>query len=78
MQPIKRAGPPRLSEVRGHTFVWTVRLSGEPSGKWLEAFKNSSEHTILRSRGKGPGSAGMAKALLPSGSIDERRTGWGA
>jgi hypothetical protein len=23
-----------------------VRLSGEPSGKWVEAFRNSSEHTI--------------------------------
>jgi len=46
MQPIKRSGPPRLSEVRGHTFVWTLRLSGGPSGKWVEAFKNSPEHTI--------------------------------
>lgn len=47
MQLIKRAGPPHLSEARGHTFVWIVPLSAEPSRAWIEAFRNPRESTSV-------------------------------
>jgi hypothetical protein len=46
-EPIKRAGPPKATDLKGEEFTWTVPLSEAPSREWSRLFSEPAETTVL-------------------------------
>ena len=44
---IKRAGPPKATDLKGEEFTWTVPLSLPPSREWSKLFSEPAETTVL-------------------------------
>ena len=44
---IKRAGPPKATDLKGEEFTWTVPLSLAPTREWSKLFSEPAETTVL-------------------------------
>jgi hypothetical protein len=44
-EEIKRAGPPKATDLKGEEFTWTVQLSQAPSREWSKLFTEPAETT---------------------------------
>lgn len=46
-EEIKRAGPPKATDMKGEEFTWTVPLSLAPTREWSKLFSEPAETTVL-------------------------------
>ena len=46
-EAIKRAGPPKATDLKGEEFTWTVPLSEPPTREWSRLFSQPAETTVL-------------------------------
>ena len=46
-ETIKRAGPPKATDLKGEEFTWTVPLSEPPTRDWSRLFSEPAETTVL-------------------------------
>ncbi len=46
-EQIKRAGPPKATDLKGEEFTWSVPLSLAPSREWTKHFSEPAETTVL-------------------------------
>ena len=44
---IKRAGPPKATDLKGEEFTWSVPLSLAPTREWSKVFSEPAETTVL-------------------------------
>ena len=44
---IKRAGPPKATDLKGEEFTWSVPLSLAPTREWSKLFSEPAETTVL-------------------------------
>ncbi len=44
---IKRAGPPKATDLKGEEFTWTVPLTLAPTREWSKLFSEPAETTVL-------------------------------
>jgi hypothetical protein len=44
---IKRAGPPKATDLKGEEFTWSVPLSMAPTREWSKVFSEPAETTVL-------------------------------
>ncbi len=46
-EQIKRAGPPKATDLKGEEFNWTVPLSEAPTRDWSKVFSEPTETTVM-------------------------------
>lgn len=46
-EEIRRAGPPKATDLKGEEFTWTIPLSQPPSREWARFFSEPDETTVL-------------------------------
>ena len=46
-EQIKRAGPPKATDLKGEEFSWAVPLSLAPTREWSKVFSEPAETTVL-------------------------------
>ena len=46
-EEIKRAGPPKATDLKGEEFTWSIQLSAAPSREWSKLFSEPAESTVL-------------------------------